>query len=1108
MTDLTVRGWGINDLGEVGDGTFDERHTPAPVVGLHDIVAIQSGSQHSVALRATGVVMVWGDNSYGELGDGSTTNQPSPQVVPGLTDVKAIAAGGLHTVALKTDGTVWAWGDNSAGELGDGTTDTPASPVQVEGLTSVVAIAAGYVTSYAIKADGSVWAWGMNSYGALGDGTTVDRATPVPMSHVSDAVAIAAGFYHALILKSDGTVLTTGFRVDSDTPAVEAEAVPGLSGIAHIGAGDFNSFAVATDGSAWGWGWNYSGEIGDGTMTDSGTPVAIAGPGLNWRPLTPVIGLPSGTYVGTQSPTVTDDDPAAVLHYTVSGLDPTESDPTVASGSTVLVDRSLTLKVRPFKAGAPPGLTASATYVLKVPAPTFSPDGGVYDSAQSVTLSTATAFATIRYTTDGSPVTTTSTVYSAPIVVDSPMRVRAVATRVGWASSDEASAAYVAPGPAVPPPTISPAAGAYPTERVISFAAVAGAAVRYTLDGSDPTEQSPLFIHGFVLDRSATVKARAFKPGSQPSTVAAAAFTILAPGTTAAPSISPAGGRFTTERIVTICGPVGATLRYTTDGTDPTTASTIIESGASITVGRAMVVKARAWQGGLAASVVRREDYVITGAIAAASDFSMVLKTDGTVWAWGSNYYGQLGDGTLENRPAVPVTPVLTGAVAIAAGDTHAVALKADGTVWAWGSNGSGESGGTPFTNRLSPHQVAGVSGIVAIAASSGNSYALKSDGTVWAWGDNSAGQLGDGTVGSPKSTPTLVQGLGGVTSIAAGSGFALAVVSHGAGAGHVWAWGWNYTGQLGDGTTNDHALPQPVAGTALVTSVSASEGWAGARTSGNALLLWGSDSSGQQANGAVTYIANFNNYVPTRAAPWVTPLEQVSVSPAYALALDQAGRVWGWGANSGCVLTVACIPHCVEGAPCAQPHTTAELIPGIVDVAMVAAGGGHAIAVTQDGQVWSWGLNSVGQLGTGDYTVHGTAYAIPGLTVADNSWLTGDPDNDGLPTWREYLLGTDPLAADTDGDGIPDAADVVTGIANVNFDTDGDGLSNARERLMGTDPNNPDTDGDGVPDGVDFYPLDPARWAPPAVDPNDHTPPVITLTYPSNARPVGGGGL
>lgn len=1097
LSNGTVKSWGVNVSGEVGDGTSTERWTPTTLTSLANIVAIDCGYSFTLALRADGTVATWGYNGQAQLGDGTQYNRAAPVNVVGLTNAVGIAGGIDHSLALKSDGTVWAWGDNASGQLGDGTTTRRSTPVQVAGLSGVIAIDAGFGSSVALKNDGTVWTWGANGSGQLGDSTVTNRLTPVQMVGITNAVAITTRYHITMVLKADHTVWTVGENGEGQlgTPgpnrSVAAE-VSGLPDIAYLGAGDLNGYVLTADGAVWAWGRNSSGNIGDGTTIVRGTPVQIAGQGMVWLPWIPTITLPSGQYTGAQNAGVTNADSSAVMHFTTTGVDPTETDPIVAAGGTVSISDPVTLKVRSFKTGAPPSQIASATYTLKVVSPVFSPGTGTYFSAQTVAISTTTTSSTIRYTTDGSAPTGASSVYAAPVSVASSVTLKAFASRTGWVSSDIAAATYFVTLPGLTAPTISPAAGTYSTERVITITApVSDATVRYTIDGTDPTGQSPLYIRAFAISQTVTIKARAFRAGQSPGDVATSTFTIAQPGLSGVPTLAPAGGRFTTQRVVTVTGPAGATLRYTTTGVDPADTDTAIASGATVTVDRSMVLKVRAWQTGLAPSAVRREDYVVTGALAAGENHSMALKADGTVWTWGDGYWSQIGDGGTAGHTS-PIQ-VLSGAVAIAAGFHHSLVLKADGTVWAWGENSGGEVGDGTTTPRRSPVLISALTGVVALAGGFHNSYALKSDGTVWAWGLNASGQIGDGTT-TTRLTPVQVAGLSGVKAIAAGQGFALALVSQGAQVGAVWAWGANNTGQLGDGTTNTALRPQQVPRAANAKSVIAGLNWAGARTAEDELLLWGANDNGQMANGVMN---GPNTLTPLRTAPWIAPLTDLSAGYYHVLAIGNNGQLWGWGRS--CEYQLAIAPSC-------QYRPTADPIPQLPNAAFIVAGGYHSLALTPDGQVWAWGYNGQGALGDGTLVWRATPTQVPGFKLANNAFLAGDQDGDGLTTWREYQLGTDPLNADTDGDGIPDGLDTLSGDSSTNLDPDGDGLSNAMEALLGTDPYNADTDGDGVPDGIDAYPLDPTRSQPPAPDPNDHTPPVITLIYPSNARPVGGG--
>ncbi len=244
---------------------------------------------------------------------------------------------------------------------------------------------------------------------------------------------------------------------------------------------------------------------------------------------------------------------------------------------------------------------------------------------------------------------------------------------------------------------------------------------------------------------------------------------------------------------------------------------------------------------------------VVTAIAAARGGHTLALKADGGVWAWGNNRSGQLGIGTTNNSPIpVPVklpdgTP-LTGVMALAAGWGHSVALRNDGSVWTWGANNNGQLGDGTTSNRLNPVLVKladglPLSGVRAIDAGDGYTVALKSDGTFWAWGFNMYAQLGDGTTIN-RLNPTPVNAAAGAPfiAIAAGSFHAVALK----GDATVWAWGLNHDGVLGDGTRVDpRTTPTPVRltdGIALsnVTAVAAGASRTLALKIDGTLVAWG----------------------------------------------------------------------------------------------------------------------------------------------------------------------------------------------------------------------------------------------------------------------------
>jgi hypothetical protein len=223
----------------------------------------------------------------------------------------------------------------------------------------------------------------------------------------------------------------------------------------------------------------------------------------------------------------------------------------------------------------------------------------------------------------------------------------------------------------------------------------------------------------------------------------------------------------------------------------------------------------------------------------------------------------------------------------------------------------------------------------------------------------------------------------------------------------------------------------------------------------------------------------------------------------SHAFAVGADGTRWGWGYNSSGSLGIGDTSW-VQTVNALQWARILESAPATLQP---GGGGVHSVLLRDDGSLVAMGDNAYGQLGNGTTTDSLVPIPVPGLSLADNAWLASDADNDGLTAWREWLAGTDPYVFDTNGNGTPDGLEELLGPTGANPDTDLDGLANWVELQLGSDPLAADSDGDAVPDAIDAFPLDPTRSALPPPTPGDTTPPVITLTEPTTARPVGGGG-
>jgi alpha-tubulin suppressor-like RCC1 family protein len=323
------------------------------------------------------------------------------------------------------------------------------------------------------------------------------------------------------------------------------------------------------------------------------------------------------------------------------------------------------------------------------------------------------------------------------------------------------------------------------------------------------------------------------------------------------------------------------------------------------------------------------------------------------LYGFGTNQFGELGNGTTSATPSQSPTPAagLPGTIRqLATGLRSSGALLTDGSLWTWGDDSLGQLGYDSNGGLITtPTRVPGLSGITQVALSGeGSGYAVKSDGSLWAWGNNSGAQLGNGSTTS-TSSPVRVPLLTGVTQVVAGGEYALALQSDGT----VWSWGINSHGELGDGTTYNESLPEPVSGLTGIAQVASGGAESFAVRADGTLFSWGWNSAGELGNGTTT-----ESHKPA-AVPGLSGVTQVASDgwSTLAVAGPQMG-VWAWGDNV-----------CGE---LGDGTTTSKLLPepiGLTGVTKIAAGTAALLqissaAIRSDGTLWTWGCDSFGQLG------------------------------------------------------------------------------------------------------------------------------------------------
>ena len=873
---------------------------------------LAGGMYHSTAIKNDGSVWVWGWNTDGELGDGTNVPQSLPKRVSNLPPIVSIANGWTHTIALTSAGNLLAWGGNDQGQLGIGSKIKQFSPVSIPNLTRVSAIACGSNHSLAVS-NGEVWTWGLNSSGQLGNGGTTTSLSPVKASDLSDVIAVSAGLAHSIALKSDGTVWTWGSNDygqlgdGTQTPQSTPIKVPSLSGIKRIAAGGYHCLAIKSDDTVVAWGWNGAEQLGVSGINYSTVPrqvenlsgiiavaagdnhhsLALKSDGTVWG-----WGNNGGGQLGNGNTTQSSIPVQAV------GISDIIAIAAGSSGHSMALQRN-GMVFTWGNGGAwqlGDGNSGNRTTPLDIPLTAGASNVNAVASDSKIAISWNTVSEASAYNLYWSNSTVTKTTVTKFLNVSSPF----VHANLTNGTTYNYLLTAVKPEGEAPSPILTAIPQLVPNNSPY-------ANIVYPGDNSKYTPGSNIVFSAQVGDSDGSVSKVEFYEGA--SKIGEGAFG----GSTITWYNVPAGNYMVTAKAIDDKGAFG------------------ISSPILIIVAPPVGVQVTVISGG--------------------GYHTIAMESDGSIWAWGANGGGQLGDGTSCWRRPTPYQISFFGATAFSCGPAHNLAIKADGSLYAWGSGCLGDG---VTTKSIVPLQIPGFLGIKAVFAGQYGSFAVASNGSLLAWGNNSSGFL-LGVLTDPVSvaTPTTVPGLSGVVSAAMGVCHGLALLNDGT----VWAWGNNYQGQLGDGGPLEVGGLNPsrrIQSLSNIAAIGAWESYSYALDRNGYVWTWGSNGNGQLGDGTTT-----TNSTP-RKVPNLNGVIAIAGGDKHLLALKSDGTIKSWG-NNGC----GQVGNNSTTVNCLSPVAVSNLS----DVISIGAGGQNSYAITNDKKIWGWGYNGDGELGNASTT-------------------------------------------------------------------------------------------------------------------------------------------
>jgi alpha-tubulin suppressor-like RCC1 family protein len=780
--------WGYNSSGELGLNTsgYGTNQSSPVQVGTSSWTAVSAGNKHTLAIRSDAKLFSWGNNGSGELGLGDYgygTNRSSPVQV-GTSSWTAVSAGQYHSLAIRSGGSLFAWGNNSLGELGLGDYGygtNRSSPVQV-GTSSWTAVSAGQYHSLAIRSGGSLFAWGGNYWGQLGLGDYgygTNRSSPVQVG-TSSWTAVSAGAKHSLAIRSGGSLFawgnnetgqlglnTSGYGTNRSSPVqVGTSSWTAIAaGDAPAGFGSFgnqHSLAIKSDGGLFAWGYNSSGQLGISSDASQSSPVQVGG--------NPKNELSSISNVGTSSWTAV----SAGRQHSLAIRSGGSLFAWGFNGNGQLGLSDTTNRSSPVQIGTSSwtAIAAGSYHSLAIRS-----DGGLFAWGSNGSGQLGLNIAT--YQSRSSPVQVGTSSWTAVSAGVSSLAIRSDGGLFAWGFNTSGQLGLGNTTNQSSPVQIGGQANPFSFNLnkvgTSSWTAVS-AGSNHTL-----AIRSDGLLFSWGRNGNGQLGLGNTTNQSSPVQIGTSSWTAVSAGQYHSLAIRSNGSLFAWGS--NSGGQLGLNIGTYQSRSSPvqvgTSSWTAVSAGANHTLAIRSGGSLFAWginetgQLGLnIATYQSRSSPVQVGtsswtAVSAGTVFSLAIRSDGGLFAWGSNSGGQLGlnIATYQSR----ISPVQVGTsswTAVSAGRQHSLAIRSGGSLFAWGSNGNGQLGLSDTTNRSSPVQI-GTSSWTAVSAGGSHSLAITSDKGLFSWGNNGYGQLGLGNT-TNRSSPVQI-GIGTYSAVSAG---------------------------------------------------------------------------------------------------------------------------------------------------------------------------------------------------------------------------------------------------------------------------------------------------------------------------------------------------